>query len=262
VLTPALDSGRFIEDTILSVLAQSYPNVEHLVLAAGSTEARERALLDRYSESLTVVRDGPVELSPKLNLGFRLARGQIVGWLNADDVYLPAAVAEAVEALEQDGALALVYSNSLWIDEQGRETRREASPVFDLDVMLNVGNLVPQPSAFVRKDAVLAVGGVDARYRYAQDYDLWIRIARRYPVRRVDAYWAAHRLHPQQQTALHGRAGSSELRRISRRHGGRRLSPLWRRHSAAGRTVTRIRDGDVSGLLVSAARQLRRRRGR
>ena len=96
IVTPSLNTGRFIERTIRGVLDQTYPGtIEHIVLDSGSTDETPE-ILARYP-SVRVVRPAPDGVTEKVNLGFELAQGDVLGWVNADDFYLPHAVARAVE---------------------------------------------------------------------------------------------------------------------------------------------------------------------
>lgn len=227
IVTPSLNQGRFLEDAIQSVLAQEYEPIEYVVIDGGSNDETLEIL--RRHPSLRWISESDGGQSSALNKGFGLVQGDVLAWLNADDFYLPGAVAAGVSALQRSGA-GLVYADILRCDEDGTNRRRVPSQPWDVWLHLNDRNRVWQPAAFFTRDAFDAAGGVDEAFHLAMDYDLWTRIAERFPVERVDAVWAAERRHPNSKTSRHAGDFYREDRQISRAHGGRLLSPMliWR----------------------------------
>ncbi len=259
IVTPSLGQGRFIEDAIRSVLEQDYPHIEHIVIDGGSTDETVD-VLERYPH-LTWVSEPDEGQADAINKGFRRANGEIFGWLNADDAYLPGAVSAAVEALRRTRA-GLVHGGWRQIDEDGA-TIRDIQPVpYDHDAELNDRNAVCQPGAFFTREAFEAVGGLDASYRYAMDYELWLRLGARFPVTHVDAILGAYRLHPASKTVAETSGFWAETVRASRAHGGRRFSQIyvdWYLPRARPwfyrvvRVLRFVRAGDVRGLLGRVA---------
>jgi glycosyltransferase involved in cell wall biosynthesis len=235
IVTPSLNQARFIAETIASVASQDYPNIEHVVVDGGSTDGTVD-ILRRYP-SLQWVSEPDGGQSDAINKGLRRARGEIVAWLNSDDVYLPGAVTRAVRALQAEPGPAMVYANFLEVDELGAERSRAQAPAFDLDTLVNVRNYILQPTVFLLRSVLDEVGLLDPSYHAAMDWDLWIRIGKSHRVEHVDDYWAAARWHGASKSAGLGaaRAGDfwPEARRVSRSHGGRFLSPLFVEHWAA-----------------------------
>jgi len=228
VVTPVLNGARFLDESIRSVLAQTHPDIEHVVVDGGSTDGTLEVLRRHPHVRWTSQQDAGQ--SDALNRGLAMARGEMVGWLNADDFYLPHAIASAVRELLADESTAAVYCNALVVDESGRELSRSRSEPFDLERALTFGNVVPQPTVFVRKRILDEVGGLVVRYHYAMDFDLWIRIAQRASLRYVDDYWAAFRLHATSKTGSALRKMWREERLVARSHGGPVFSQMLRRH--------------------------------
>lgn len=227
IVTPSLNQARFVEEAILSVRRQSYPHVEHIVVDGVSTDGTLE-ILASYPH-LVIVSEPDTGQSDALDKGFRLAQGEILAWLNSDDVYLPGAIESAVEALSRSGA-ALVYSGYRRIDEEGRVLREQAARPFDRRSALNDGNPIPQPTAFFTRDAFWSVGGMNVSYHYAMDYELWLRLSERHSVLPVDAIWAAFRVHPGSKTVARQEHFWREERRAARAHGGALLSTMWIEH--------------------------------
>jgi glycosyltransferase involved in cell wall biosynthesis len=224
VVTPSLNQGRFLEEAVVSVLDQDYPNVEHIVIDGGSTD-ETRDVLARYPH-LRWVSEADAGQAAAVNKGFRMAEGSIYGWLNADDYYLPGAISTAVDVLTTTSC-ALVHGGWIQVDDQST-VLREVRPIpFDYDLQLNVRNGVCQPGAFFTRDAYWAVGGLDESYRYAMDYELWLKLGARFEVVHVERAQAAYRYHGESKSVASYDAFVPETLRASRAHGGRRLSPLY-----------------------------------
>jgi glycosyltransferase involved in cell wall biosynthesis len=244
VVTPSLNQGGYIEEAIVSVLAQDYPRIEHVVVDGGSTDETVE-ILQRHSH-LRWVSEPDEGQAAAINKGFRMARGEIFGWLNADDYYLPGAVASAVAALRESDA-ALVHGGWRQIDERGELIRDVGVVPFDYRRELERANAVCQPGSFFTADAFWTVGGLDESYWYAMDYELWLKLGARFPVVEVERIQAAYRYHPRSKSTAEYDAFGPETLRASRSHGGGFFSPMYldyylpRRHPNLSRAVTALR---------------------
>jgi glycosyltransferase involved in cell wall biosynthesis len=244
IVTPSLNQGGYIEEAIVSVLAQDYPRIEHVVVDGGSTDETVE-ILQRHSH-LRWVSEPDEGQAAAINKGFRMARGEIFGWLNADDYYLPGAVAVAVGALRESDA-ALVHGGWRQIDERGELIRDVGVVPFDYRRELERANAVCQPGSFFTADAFWTVGGLDESYRYAMDYELWLKLGARFPVVEVERIQAAYRYHPRSKSTAEYDAFGPETLRASRSHGGRFFSPMYldyylpRRHPNLSRPVNALR---------------------
>lgn len=232
VVTPSLNQQRFIEETIRSVREQDYPAVEHIVVDGGSTDGTGE-VLRRYPH-LRWISEPDRGQADAVNKGFRMAGGDILAWLNADDVYLPGAVSAAVAELAGTGC-GLVYGGWRQIDEDGSFLRDIPPEPFDYRELLEVRNMIAQPATFFTREAFEAVGGLDPDYHYAMDYDLWLKIAARFEVRTVPQVLAAFRRHAGSKSGAEAERFWPEVRRISRRHGGRFVSDMYVREQARRR---------------------------
>jgi glycosyltransferase involved in cell wall biosynthesis len=224
VITPSFNSGPFIEDTIRSVAEQEYRPLEHIVLDSNSTD-ETHDVLARWPD-VRVIRDAPPTIAGKLELGLRLADGDILMWLNADDVLNPGAVTRAVAALERHPEVGLVYSNFMDIDEAGQVIATRPSRQCTARELIDEHDWVPHQTAFFRKQAAESVGGVDPRFPLVLDWDLWIRIAKEWPILYVDDHWGGFRVRDGQLSARKNYARWRQIRTMSRSHGGRFFSPI------------------------------------
>jgi len=182
IVTPSFDGAAFIERAIASVAAQRGAfEVEHVVVDGGSTDGTVDIL--RRHPSLRWISEPDRGQSDALNKGFRMATGDVLAWLNTDDVYEPGALA-AVAGVLGAGGRRWCFGECRIVDEDGREVRRaiswyknRRSRRWSLGRLLG-GNFVPQPAVFFRRDLLDEVGGLREAYHLAMDYDLWLRFAR------------------------------------------------------------------------------------
>lgn len=197
VVTPTLNQASFLGDAVASVLGQDHSRFEHIVVDGGSTDATPE-LLARYGTALRMVSRAGLGQSAALNEGWRLAGGEILGWLNSDDTYLPGALRQVVAFFDAHPEVAVVYGECDYVDAAGRRLRPYPTRPYDFrELVRRAVNYVPQPAAFVRRRALEAVGGLDESLHFAMDFDLWLRIgAEGLGFARLPARLATLRLHP------------------------------------------------------------------
>ena len=194
IVTPSLNQGQFIEETIRSVLLQGYPDLEYLVVDGGSTDDTID-IVKKYGHWISHWESEPDRgQSHAINKGFARAKGEIVAWLNSDDFYLPGAVAAAARFLTAHPEAALVYGQVRVVDIKSKCLRIGPARKFTLEEAF-FESPIPQPAAFMRASAVRAAGDLDESYHFSMDYDLWLRLAREGAVRSEAEPWAAFRWH-------------------------------------------------------------------
>lgn len=197
IVTISRNQGRYLDAALASVLAQTHPDIEYIVVDAGSTDNSAAVISSRRHQLSAVIAepdDGP---AAGLNKGLARSTGEIFGYLNADDLLMPDAVAAAVTVFSRNPAVDIVYGHGLLIDTLGRPVRRLRSPARFQARRAAFGGGVPvQPATFLRRAAVLAAGGFNALNRSCWDYELLIDLALRGSgFMRVHQTWAAHRRH-------------------------------------------------------------------
>lgn len=223
IVTPSLNQGNFIEATIRSVLEQDFPNIEYIVMDGGSTDGT-LDILRKYEDRLTWVSEPDGGQSDAIHRGYLRSRGSILAWVCSDDMYEPGAVNAGVSELISDPNLALVYGNAGLVDETGERIGicTWVEP-FDLGRLINDVDFIAQPATFFTRSAYMAVGGLNPTLHWAMDYDLWIKLGTRYPVKYVPELWAMIRLHKDTKTGTGGLPRLLEIQRMIAGHGRRRL---------------------------------------
>jgi glycosyltransferase involved in cell wall biosynthesis len=227
VVTPSLNQGRYIEDTVRSVLGQQYPRLEYLVVDGGSSDGT-LGILERYHGALRWISEPDAGQGAAVNKGFRLTSGDIVGWVNSDDIYEPGAISAAVDYLRQHPDTAMVYGDATHIDAEGRELGpcSYVEP-HDLQRLIHEVDYVVQPAAFFRRSVFEAVGGLDESLHWGMDYDLWLKIARRFPIAYMPRKLARYRQTGENKTTRGRFDRFAELERIGRRHGAGGLPAVF-----------------------------------
>jgi len=198
VVIPCYNAGAYLAEAIASVRAQRRPADEIIVVDDCSTDgSAERAASLGVRCLTTGQNSGP---SRARNLGVQAAQGDIVAFLDADDWWEPGHVAAVAGLLERFPEAGVAFSMARASDDAGRESDRLIPENQPTDVFwIGIHNtIVPQLSAAVRRDALQAVGGYNEGMRYSEDYDLWLRLARRWPFVCTYEVTANHRTHDAQ----------------------------------------------------------------
>lgn len=193
IVTPSYNQGLFIRETIESVLSQDYPAIEYMVIDGASTDDTV-SILKSYGSRISWISEPDRGQSEAINKGWKRATGEILAWLNSDDIYLPGAISAAVAYLQNHPDVALIYGDGFHISQDGQPLGRFPSEPFSSE-RLKETCFIAQPATFVRRSAIEQVGFIRDCLRYCMDYDLWIRLSKRYRLQYVPVPMASIRLH-------------------------------------------------------------------
>jgi glycosyltransferase involved in cell wall biosynthesis len=219
IVTPSFNQGRFIHRTIESVLSQSYPNIEYLVIDGGSTD-ETLDILKSYGDRVRWISEPDSGQSAAINKGMRRARGVILGYLNSDDVLLPHAIETVVSYLQKHPVCDLVYGDAAYIDEDDRVIGSYPTASYSFDRLMD-DCCICQPAAYWRATLADAVGPFDEARQFAMDYDYWLRVDRSgFVLRHLPVTIAQSRLHAGAKTLSARRAIYGEIFSICRAQGG------------------------------------------
>ena len=180
IITPSYNKGQFIEETIQSVLNQTYQNIEFIVMDGGSTD-ETLDILKKYGSLLSWKSEQDSGQSDAINKGWKSAKGEIIAYLNADDIYYSTTVETVVNYFNDHPETKIIYGDGVLTDESGKEIGRHNSGSFCYHELLYGKNFILQPTVFFRRELLTQIGYLDTTLHLTMDLDFWIRAGYRYP---------------------------------------------------------------------------------
>lgn len=211
IVVPSFNQGRYIRETLDSILSQDYRPIEVLAMDGGSTDETLEVLKTFDAPELTWISERDRGVADAVNKGIARAGGEIIAIQSSDDLYKPGAISIAVEALERTTA-GLVYGDMEFIDPQSKAGGRTELRPFDLAEYAGKVTYIPQPAAFFRAAAARDVGPWREDLPYACDAEFYLRIAERFGAEKIDRVLAQYRYHDEQRDT----AGEKIIRDWSR----------------------------------------------
>lgn len=199
VVIPSYNHERYLASAIDSVLAQDYPRVELIVIDDGSTDGSAE-VLKRYGARFHWEIQKNQGQVATMNRAWTRSRGEILGYLSADDILMPQAVGAAVQCLRDNPDAVLAYCDFDLIDPAGAAVRSVRTPEFDYRAMVTEMVCAPGPGAFFRRSAFDKIGGWNTELRQNLDYEYWLRLALHGRFVRIPKVLAAYRVHPGSQS--------------------------------------------------------------
>jgi glycosyltransferase involved in cell wall biosynthesis len=229
IVTPSYNQGQFLEETIQSVIGQQYPNLEYIIMDGGSTD-NSVEIIKKYEHHLAFwVSEKDEGQSAAINVGFAKSTGEILGWLNSDDMYLPGTLAYIASRLDPNQP-EIIFGNCVHINQEagiafGSDVRK-----FHAQMNLSLTDYLIQPSSFWTRKAMHLAGALDQSLDFGFDWEWFLR-ARQAGVRFVpeDKYLSVYRIHGEHKTAIGGERRLQELASIHKKHAGVRYERLFLR---------------------------------
>ncbi|MGH8551953.1 MAG: glycosyltransferase family 2 protein, partial [Methylococcales bacterium] len=219
IVTPSYNQVRFLEQTLVSVLNQDYENLEYIVIDGGSTDG-SIDIIKKYEDRVNYwISEPDAGQSHAINKGLQIATGDIVAWLNSDDIYFPTAVSHAAREFQHNKNLALFYGNCVFIDENGRFIRYFTEVEDWNEIRLrNYTDFIMQPTTFFSREKLNQTGLLDENLHFGMDWDLWCRLAQTGDVCYRDLMIAANRDYKETKTNNGSWTRLRELLIINARH--------------------------------------------
>ncbi|MCD6576510.1 MAG: glycosyltransferase [Anaerolineaceae bacterium] len=226
IVTPSYNQAAYLEETIQSVLKQDYKNIQYIIIDGASTDGSIE-LVKRYEDRIFKwISEADHGQTDAINKGFSIASGEIIGWLNSDDILLPHAVSEAVRFLIENPSFGLVYGDANYINENGEIIGVFPAAQTTLKKLRRGYVHIPQQASFFRKDLWDQVGPLDPSFYFAMDYDLWVRLASVSKIKYLPRLWANFRLHADAKTLSADARCWPEMLRVHYRDGGSWFSQI------------------------------------
>lgn len=234
IITPSFNQGPFIEETILSVLNQTYKNIQFIIVDGGSSDYT-MDVINRYRDKIDIIiSESDNGQSDAINKGFKLAEGTLVGWLNSDDILYPDCVQKIVKLYceNQDGAIFYNSKNNL-IDVKSKIFKIYSIKIKDKNTLLNVNYSVIQQGSFYIREYVKRIEYLDCSLYYCMDLDLWLRLLNHGKIYYLDdSPTSAFRIHSTTKTSTGGTMFLLEIRNVLLKHGAKFysktvLQTLW-----------------------------------
>jgi glycosyltransferase involved in cell wall biosynthesis len=220
IVTPSYNQGRFLKRTIESVLAQTYPNIEYLVIDGGSID-ESIEILRSYENRFHWISEPDHGQTDAINKGMARAKGEILTYLNSDDILFPHAIERVVQYFRQHPSCDMVYGDADYIDEEDSVLGSYRTADYSFNRLLE-DCMVCQPAAFWRRRIAEKVGPFDERLNFAMDYDYWLRIAKADgEIRFLPEKLACSRLYPETKTRSARSRIYKEIFEICRKNVGR-----------------------------------------
>jgi glycosyltransferase involved in cell wall biosynthesis len=254
IVTPCLNGEATIAEALRSVRNQRYEPLEHVVVDGGSTD-RTMEIVRGAGDHVRWVSEPDRGLSDAMNKGIAMAQNDVIGWLNADDLYLPGALQAVADAFAARPDALWATGRCLIIDADGNEIRRGVTRYKDALLkrwsfpLFLTQNFVSSPATFVRRDAFGLVGGFEDRFKYSMDYDVWLKLGRRSPPVVVDRPLACFRM----------AGGSLSMTGFERQFAEHELNA---REHGDGHRVAVAANAAMSRAIVAAYRAMRAVRAR
>jgi len=220
IITPSYNQGHFIKDNIESVLNQNYPNFEHIIIDGGSTDNTLSILKEfKHLKWISEKDKGPVDA---LHKGFKMAKGEIVTWVNADD-YLEKNIFKDIINVFESTKSRIVIGDMVLIDLVGNVLQyNDFKDIYNKEYLLRIDpDIVKQPSTFFTRDLFYEVGGFDESLKMPWDYDLFLKMFTVTKPVIINKLFSYQRIYDSTLTRNNLRKQAAEIFKVSRRHGAK-----------------------------------------
>ncbi len=219
IVVPSFNQCSYLVEALQSLVSQDHPDLELIVMDGGSTD-HSVGVIKGFAGHLAYWQSTPDGgQAAALRAGFERATGEILGWLNSDDVLCPGALSFVAEAFASDASLMWLYGDSLLLDSESRIVEEQYQVQVSAAELASLQVFLPQESTFFRRDLYAEVGGVDPSFTHAMDYDLWLRFAMVAPPRHFDRILGSFRVVEGQKSGDKERYSAEQARARTRYSG-------------------------------------------
>jgi len=250
IIVPSFNSGRFLEAALTSIVSQSYAPLEVVVQDALSTDCTKEVLA-RFGPPVVAISERDTGQADALNRGISQSRSDWIGWLNADDLYLPGAFMAVAEVIDRNPGVEFVFGDFNVVNAEGGLVREYRSSPYDWDRLYCRGCYIFSGSLFFKRSLYDEIGPLDEELHVCMDYDFLLRMRER-QAQHIQRPLAAFRVHDAAKSSTLGRRARIELDIIARRYrtASRQLQLrklLWTTYGRVARRAASARNTSLWG---------------
>jgi glycosyltransferase involved in cell wall biosynthesis len=216
IITPSLNQGQFIEDTILSVLNQKYDNFEHIIIDGGSTDNTIN-ILKKYNHLIWVSEKDSGQ-SNAINKGFKLATGDIIAWLNSDDYYEENIFEEVQNYFQKTENCFFLYGDITFVNENKAVINKVSGNNLSYKNIIKNPDIVRQPSSFWRRSLLNEIGYLDEKLDLVMDLDFFLRIGQKHEFYYLNRNLSFFRAYNENKTSSQKRKQYNEIKNVLKKH--------------------------------------------
>jgi len=218
IVTPSYNQAQFLERTILSVLNQNYPNLEYIIIDGGSTDGSVE-IIKKYEKYLTYwVSEKDNGQADAINKGFSKSSGEILAYINSDDVYLPGVFKKIVKIFNENPKTDLVFGNIMFIDCYDNFIGELRFTPFNIETLIYEGGNLHQTGTFWTRKIYDKVGGFNPKYTFCTDFDFFCRVAEVGSMVYIKDYLSCFRIHEKAKFSTIKHIGLAEHEEIAKRY--------------------------------------------
>jgi glycosyltransferase involved in cell wall biosynthesis len=227
IITPSYNQAAYLEQTIQSVINQNYPAIEYIIIDGGSTDDSVEVIQKYSSHFAYWVSEKDRGQSDAINKGLKLATGDIVCWLNSDDLFEPNTLNTIAQFFNKNTDAKFIYGDGLIFHENGKKRDFHCRPGKVNKEMLSRCDPLQQPSTFWRRKIHNEIGFIDESLGFTMDWDFFMRIALKYEMHYLPITFSRYRIHDAHKTGVGGERRSKEILNFIEKYGDQKWKTIY-----------------------------------
>jgi glycosyltransferase involved in cell wall biosynthesis len=228
IITPSYNQAAYLEQTIQSVINQNYPAIEYIIIDGGSTDGSVE-VIKKYDSHITYwVSEKDKGQSDAINKGLKLANGDIVCWLNSDDLFEPNTLNTIAQFFNEHADTQFVYGDGVIFYENGKKRDSHCKPGKVDQEILSRCDPLQQPSTFWRRAIHDEIGFIDESLFFTMDWDFFMRVALKYEMHYLPVSFSRYRIHDAHKTGVGGERRSKEILMFIEKYGTQEWADIFR----------------------------------